>query len=72
MFTVHIRTDNAAFEDAPGEVARILQVVAERVRDGQTSGRVLDINGNSVGGFGFDDEGESGETVLGKFNRPPR
>jgi len=37
MFTLTIKTDNAAFDDGPKyEVHRILLIVAEMVRDGQT------------------------------------
>ncbi len=57
MFTLTIRTDNAAFrDDYNTEIARILEEVADRVRDGAISGACRDVNGNTVGGFGFDDE----------------
>ncbi len=62
MFKVEIRTENAAFGgegavcEREEEVARILEEIASKLRNGRTSGRCTDINGNSVGGFGYDDE----------------
>lgn len=51
-FVLDIAVDNAAF-DEPGEVARILREVAERVDGlvGVFSGGIRDINGNTVGTF---------------------
>lgn len=47
-----IETDNAAFGDEPGvEVAGILRDVANRAENGQTSGTLLDSNGNTVGSW---------------------
>lgn len=53
QFTVVLATENAAFEtpDAPGEIARILREVADRVESGSAHGKVADINGNSVGRY---------------------
>lgn len=52
MFTLTINTDNAAFEDAPGEeVARILEATASRLRNLAQSGNLRDFNGNAVGSF---------------------
>ena len=52
MFTLTIQTDNAAFEDAPGEeVARILEETAAKLRNMAQSGNLRDINGNKVGTF---------------------
>jgi hypothetical protein len=64
---VNIKTDNAAFWDADCndpdqecpeheaatayECARILEEVAEKLRNGQYSGCVYDVNGNNVGSF---------------------
>ena len=49
-----IDCDNAAFEDDyAAEVARILHHVARRLEAGDTDGKLLDINGNTVGQFGF-------------------
>lgn len=57
MFKLEFTTDNAAFDNnaMPGEVARILQWVAGRIKDGHVSGRVIDANGNIVGGYLLDD-----------------
>lgn len=60
-FTITINTDNAAFDDAPGqEIGRILRTIADSV-EGSMSGTsiryfttpVRDINGNTVGKFVF-------------------
>lgn len=52
MFTLTIETDNAAFtDDAAREVARILRQLAKKLEDGKDSGKVMDLNGNSVGSF---------------------
>lgn len=51
-FSLHIATDNAAFEVNPTkEVARIMANVASAMRAGQTGedGTVRDINGNTCG-----------------------
>ena len=50
MFTLRIEPDNDAFSDDPSlELARILQDVARKVADGQTTGTIRDSNGNRVG-----------------------
>lgn len=47
---VQIDSDNAALEGDPrGESARILRRIAERIEEGATYGRCLDLNGNAVG-----------------------
>jgi len=52
-FTIRIDTGNAAFTDDPGdEIARILERIADEVRNGRIAGRMSDINGNSVASFG--------------------
>jgi hypothetical protein len=52
MFTLRIKTDNAAFGDQPEyELARILAEVASEVGGGVTNGIVHDDNGNRVGTF---------------------
>lgn len=49
-FVVRFDTDNAAFEESGElEVAEILIAIGERVRYGDTSGFVMDVNGNTVG-----------------------
>jgi len=67
MFTLKINTDNAVFEGeglgpnlrlGPNpEVSRILGVVSRKVEGGATSGLVLDLNGNTVGSFNIEKEG---------------
>jgi hypothetical protein len=51
--TVKFSMENDAFHDPNGsygdEAARILQVIADRIRRGGTGGKVLDVNGNTVG-----------------------
>ena len=44
-------TDNAAFEYKEMEIARILCKIARQIESGATSGKVLDINGNTIGSF---------------------
>lgn len=47
---IEFDTDNAAFEnDRDTECARILRLVADRIANGETSGRLRDINGNDIG-----------------------
>lgn len=49
MFTLTIKTDNAAFEeDARGEIARILEEVVQKIFRGEEPSKVNDINGNPV------------------------
>ena len=49
-----IETGNAAFEDEPaGEVARIMRLAAESVRDGIDSFVLRDSNGNVVGNYTY-------------------
>lgn len=58
MFRLEFETDNAAFDaedgDPAGEVRRILHSIGERVRLGVTEGNVLDVNGNTVGSWSWD------------------
>lgn len=51
MFTLEIKTSNAAFEGMAGyEVARILREVADTVEERDSIDMaVMDINGNNVG-----------------------
>ena len=69
MFTLEIKTDNAAFKDdaAPDndrhdadatrqEVARILRHVADRLDNHETGGLCHDSNGNHVGEWELDTE----------------
>jgi len=50
-FTATIKTGNAAFQDGnlDNEVERIIKRIEERLDDGETSGKCMDLNGNSVG-----------------------
>ncbi len=53
-FTLTIATSNDAMNE-PIDVAFALRRVAQRLSDGDTSGRVMDQNGNTVGTFEFAD-----------------
>lgn len=57
-FHLSIEIDNAAFQDnnAPHEIARILREAADKIADGQTLGKLRDINGNTVGAFNYDQD----------------
>lgn len=59
-FYLEIACDNAAFVEAgpEAEVARILRETAERIENRRpaNNGRCVDINGNRVGGYAFDDD----------------
>ena len=54
---IRIEMDNAAFEDMPevgirpSEAERLLRSVGVRISQGETSGKIQDINGNSCGHF---------------------
>ena len=54
-FTLHIETDNAAFDVPNGsdELARILRELADRLTDGagRWRGNLSDSNGNTVGSW---------------------
>ncbi|MNK49866.1 hypothetical protein D3C87_687310 [compost metagenome] len=54
-FTVNMRCDNAAFDDAPeAEIARILREMADSLESRGASGffeTIHDINGNDVGRY---------------------
>lgn len=65
MFKIEIDTGNAAFcDEMTGEkdafteaieVTRILNEVRSQIREGRRSGSCIDINGNRVGNWRFDD-----------------
>lgn len=60
MFTLTIKTDNAAFHDENGEsdgqeIARLLLGVSHEVAAGFTDGPIIDLNGNRVGHFNLED-----------------
>jgi hypothetical protein len=49
---VNIDMDNAAFADCPAtEAARILRRIAKKMEEGEDGGKVMDVNGNSVGNW---------------------
>jgi hypothetical protein len=50
-FKLEFNCDNAAFEDLEVEIARLLQVAAQKVEEGNKQGILLDSNGNLVGKF---------------------
>lgn len=49
MFTIKIKTDNAAFEDKNAEIARILREIANDLEKDYVRSVILDHNGNNVG-----------------------
>jgi hypothetical protein len=52
MLNVKINTKNAAFDEYPNEeCARLLDEVANKLRDGKLEGILHDLNGNPVGHF---------------------
>lgn len=53
MFTLKIKTDNAAFQDCSGvEVARLLRELADTVQEYERiAGNIMDYNGNTVGAY---------------------
>jgi hypothetical protein len=55
MFTLTFNTDNDAFADGncDREIARICRDVAQRLGNGQSFGKVRDVNGNAVGEFAY-------------------
>lgn len=56
---LEIESENAAFDDANEELARILTNLADDLRcysDHELSGMLKDINGNRVGSFMFTTE----------------
>lgn len=50
-FKLEFDCGNAAFNDLEGEITRLLEVAAEKVRDGNKEGILLDFNGNLVGKY---------------------
>ena len=51
-FTLTFDMGNAAFDDdAMPEVVRILDAVKSRYENGEVSGGIMDVNGNTVGSF---------------------
>lgn len=59
MLTIEFHTGNSAFEDnEPEETAKLLRDIASKIDRGDTDGPVLDLNGNTIGGWEFDAEQE--------------
>lgn len=56
MFKLEIETHNAAFHDNPHEVANLIDAIAADIRQGRTSGPIIDHNGNIVGNWGYQEE----------------
>jgi len=52
-FKLEIVTENEAFRGSDAEVARILRDAAYKVDRGYRDGRLMDVNGNTVGKFKF-------------------
>lgn len=47
---IEFETSGAAFEDyEKEEIMRILEEVIVKVKNGRSEGKILDINGNSIG-----------------------
>lgn len=58
--SMRIDSDNAAFEEDSGavEVARLVRQIADRIDQGEREGKLLDLNGNTVGEFLVTEEEE--------------
>lgn len=47
---IEFKTSGVAFEDyGDVEVERILEEIIKKVKNGRSEGKILDINGNSIG-----------------------
>ncbi len=54
-FTISFKTGNDAFaDDKPYEICRILRTISAKVDAGETSGEVMDVNGNKIGQWSMD------------------
>jgi len=60
MFKLEFSTDNAAFDNYGATeivplrqylTARILRTIAKRIEEGNLDGKVMDLNGNSIGHY---------------------
>ena len=52
MFKIEFETDNAVFHNSGAtETARILRTIAKRIEEGNLDGKVMDLNGNSIGHY---------------------
>lgn len=59
--SVSIALDNEALQDGEGNVdremtAKLLHQIARRIVQGDSSGRAVDANGNTVGSFALEDD----------------
>jgi hypothetical protein len=57
MFTLTFNTDNDAFADGDcaREIARICRTIGDRIARGDTTGKVRDVNGNTIGAYAYHD-----------------
>jgi len=53
MFTVQFKTQNAAFQQGreTSEIKRILEDIADKMARGFGGGKIIDVNGNTVGSW---------------------
>lgn len=56
MFRIEFDTNNAAFEFGENEIRRILNNTADKVDNGRKKGFVIDINGNLIGYWVYNEE----------------
>lgn len=56
MVKIQFNTGNAAFEEPYDtiEIARILRDIADKIENGRTEGKCIDINGNGVGTWSYE------------------
>ncbi|MDO8472629.1 MAG: hypothetical protein Q7T05_02300 [Dehalococcoidia bacterium] len=52
-FKLEIVSENEAFRNGDTEVVRLLRDAANKVERGYRDGRLMDVNGNTVGEFKF-------------------
>ena len=49
VFRLTVDMDNAAFEDNPNELTDILEQAIKKIKEGNTTAKLKDTNGNTVG-----------------------
>lgn len=62
--SIQFKTTGDAFADPCGaleECARILRNVSQRISNGDDGGRILDINGNTIGEWSADIDAQEGD-----------